>query len=91
MVKRIEKWVDLSPGGQVPYLLRVRSSKLKVKRCLGVFGRGDVREKYRRAFVIFKPKDPARWWRSSGAWCFGLGALEKLMTNTGCVICKQVD
>ena len=26
-------------------------------------------EKWSRAFVIFKPQDPARWWRSSGAWC----------------------
>lgn len=38
-------WVDLSPGGQVPYLLRVKSSKLKMKYYLGVFGRGDVIEK----------------------------------------------
>ena len=37
----------------------------------------------RVAFVILNSKDPARWRSSS--------ALKELMTNTGGVICKQVE
>lgn len=44
VVERIER-VDLGPGGQTPYLRRVRGSILKVKGDVNVFGRKDVREK----------------------------------------------
>ncbi len=54
---------------------------------LGVFGRGRARERkeerLRGDSVIFKSKNSARWRKR--------GALEELMTNTGRVICKQLE
>lgn len=50
VVKRIERGpiTVQSPGGQVPCLICVRSSKLKANSYLGVFGRRDVRERERK-------------------------------------------
>ena len=44
VVKRIES-ADLSPGGQRPYLPRVRSSKFEGEDYLDVFAGRDVRER----------------------------------------------
>lgn len=60
--------MDLSRGGQVPYLLRVRSSKLKVKGNLGVFGRGKVKDRERdweKLLSFFQAEgETAVLWRS---------------------------
>ena len=63
--------------------------KLKIEGELysGCIGSERVRKREREglrvAFVILNSKDPARWRSSS--------ALKELMTNTGGVVCKQVE
>lgn len=77
------------PQSRQASALPATREKLKIEDGLysGRIGSGRVRarerERPRGAFVIFNSKDPARWRSSS--------ALEELMTNTGRVICKQVE
>ena len=79
--------MELAPGGQVPYLLSVKSSKLKAKCYLGVFRRGNVRERLRGAFGFFQVRESWSVGEQRGfllcILCFVFGALEKLMADTG--------
>ena len=81
------KWGDLSPGGQMPCLPLVRSSKLKVN-VVWLYSvekaQREGEEARERVFVIF----------SSPRLLFGRDAAVSwgnLMTNTGSMICELVD
>lgn len=91
------KWVELGPGGQVPYLLRVRSSKLKAKCYLGVFRRGNVRERLRGASGFFQVRESWSVGEQRGfllsAFCFLLCVLcsGEADGRYGSVICEQME
>ena len=82
--------MELGPGGQVPYLLRVRSSKLKAKRYQGGFRRGNVRERLRGAFGVFQVRES---WSVGEQRGFLLCVLcsGEADGRYGSVICEQLD